>query len=316
MMNNKIICVVGPTASGKTSLAIEIAKKIDGEIICADSMQIYKYLDIGTAKPTASERASVVHHLCDFVDPLEDFSVAKYVELASNTIYDIKSRGKVPIIAGGTGLYIDSLIKGNDFAKNDDKNEEIRKELFDLAEKNGVDFVFEMLKEFDEESYNRLHKNDLKRVVRAIEVKKITGKTISEHNAETKKIPPKFDALILGINPLDRGILYDRIDARVLDMINDGLVDELKMLISNNYLTKTASQAIGYKELLGYIENTNTIENCIEKIQQESRRYAKRQITWFGRNEKIIWLRDILDKEKLLLEALEVIRKEFYGENL
>ncbi|MFI3114991.1 MAG: tRNA (adenosine(37)-N6)-dimethylallyltransferase MiaA [Clostridia bacterium] len=315
-MDNKIICVVGPTASGKTSLAIDIAKNINGEIICADSMQIYKYLDIGTAKPTKEERLEVKHHLCDFVEPLEDFSVARYVELAGETISDIKSRGKVPIIAGGTGLYIDSLIKGNDFAKNDDSNEEIRKELYDLAEKNGVDYVFEILRNEDIESYNRLHKNDLKRVIRAIEVKKITGKTISEHNIETKKIPPKYNALMIGINPVDRQVLYNRIDKRVLEMMDLGLIDELKMLISNNYLTKTASQAIGYKELLGYIEDTETLGVCIEKIQQESRRYAKRQITWFKRNEKIHWLTDILDKEKLLFDALNIIREEFYGENL
>lgn len=315
-MDNKIICVVGPTASGKTSLAIDIAKNINGEIICADSMQIYKYLDIGTAKPTKEERLEVKHHLCDFVEPLEDFSVARYVELAGETISDIKSRGKVSIIAGGTGLYIDSLIKGNDFAKNDDSNEEIRKELYDLAEKNGVDYVFEILRNEDIESYNRLHKNDLKRVIRAIEVKKITGKTISEHNIETKKIPPKYNALMIGINPVDRQVLYNRIDKRVLEMMDLGLIDELKMLISNNYLTKTASQAIGYKELLGYIEDTETLGVCIEKIQQESRRYAKRQITWFKRNEKIHWLTDILDKEKLLFDALNIIREEFYGENL
>ncbi|MFI3226403.1 MAG: tRNA (adenosine(37)-N6)-dimethylallyltransferase MiaA [Clostridia bacterium] len=312
-MNNRIICVVGPTASGKTSLAINIAKSLDGEIICADSMQIYKHFNIGTAKPTTEEQAQVPHHLFDFVEPCEDFSVAKYVELASEKIYEIKSRGKVPIITGGTGLYIDSLIKGNDFAKNDDKNDQIRKELFEIAEKNGNEFVHEMLKEIDIESYEKLHANDVKRVVRAIEVYKITGKTISQHNEETRKIPPKFQAVMFGINPLDREILYGRINKRVDIMLENGLIDELKMLIANGYFVNTASQAIGYKELLDYINDSDKLENCVDKMKQESRRYAKRQITWFGRNKQIHWLRDIFDEEKMLSDALSVIKDEFYG---
>lgn len=312
-MNNRIICVVGPTASGKTSLAINLAKELDGEIICADSMQIYKHFNIGTAKPTAAEQAQVVHHLFDFVEPCDDFSVAKYVELATDKIYEIKSRGKVPILVGGTGLYVDSLIKGNDFAKNDDKNDKIRAELFEIAQKQGNEFVHEMLKEVDLDSYQKLHANDLKRVIRALEVYKITGKTISQHNEETRKIPPKFRATMLGINPQDREILYDRINKRVDIMLENGLIDELKMLISNGYFVGTASQAIGYKELLDYINGVDTFENCVGKMKQESRRYAKRQITWFGRNKQIHWLRDIFDEKNMILEALNIIKDEFYG---
>ena len=314
-MNNRIICVVGPTASGKTSLAINIAKSIDGEIICADSMQIYKYFNIGTAKPTPSEQTQVPHHLFDFLEPSEEFSVAQYVKLATEKIYDIKSRGKVPIITGGTGLYIDSLIRGSEFAKNNDQNEDLRQELMELACEKGNEFVHNMLKEIDIESYNRLHPNDVKRVVRAIEVFKITGKTISEHNEETKKIPPKFNATIIGINPLVRQTLYDRINLRVDLMIENGLLDELKEIIENGNFVGTALQAIGYKELLGYINQIETLENCIDKMKQESRRYAKRQVTWFNKNPKMNWLTDIFDSEKLLLQSIEIIEEQYYGES-
>lgn len=310
-MDNKIICVVGPTASGKTSLGIDIAKMVDGEIVCADSMQIYKYFDIGTAKPTKEEQSCVLHHLFDCIDPLEDFSVVRYVEMASEIITDIKKRGKIPVIVGGTGLYIDALIKGNDFAKNDDSNAKIRQDLVDIAKIHGNEYLHNMLLEIDIDSYNKLHPNDIKRVVRAIEVYKVTGKTITQHNFETQQIPPKYDALMFGINPKDRQVLYDRINKRVDIMMENGLLEETKSIINNGKFLKTASQAIGYKELMSYISDEDTLENCVDKIKQESRRYAKRQITWFSKNKNINWLECIGEETKLLTIVQDIIKEKF-----
>lgn len=311
-MDNKIICVVGPTASGKTALSLEIAKAVNGEIICADSMQIYKYFDIGTAKPTEDEVSQVTHHLFDFIEPSEDFSVAKYVKLAENVINDIKNRGKVPIIVGGTGLYVNSLINGNDFAKNDIDNQELRAELMVDVEKFGKESVYEMLKEIDVESYEKLHFNDVKRVIRAIEVYKTTGKTISEHNRQTKLIPKKYDATIIFLNPSSREYLYERINKRVDIMIELGLIDELKSLIAKGYFVGTAAQAIGYKELIPYINGEDSLKNCLEVMKMESRRYAKRQITWF-KNTDGVFLVDNL--QTAVCDAMKIIEENFYGKN-
>ena len=308
-MDNKIICVVGPTASGKTALAIEIAKQVGGEIVCADSMQIYKYYNIGTAKPTLEEIAEVPHHLFDFVDPTEDFSVARYVTLADEVISDIKSRGKVPIITGGTGLYVNSLIKGNEFSKNDVENEKLRKELTEMVSIYGNEYIHEMLKEFDAESYEKLHSNDVKRVIRAIEVYKTTGKTISEHNKKTKEQPLKYDATILFLNPHSRELLYERINKRVDIMLDQGILEEIKFIIDNGYFVKTAGQAIGYKELIPYINGEDTLENCIETMKMESRRYAKRQITWFKRVDGIHLIDNL---ETAIDDATRIVKENFY----
>lgn len=312
-MDNKIICVVGPTASGKTDLSIEIAKAFDGEIICADSMQIYKLFDIGTAKPTTSEMQGIKHHLVDFVDACDDFSVAEFVKLATNCISDIKSRGKTPVIVGGTGLYIDSLVRGIDFAKNAISSSEIREKYFDLIDLKGCEYVHSLLEKCDYESFLKLHPNDTKRVVRALEVFDVCGKTISQHNADTKLIPDRFDATFIGIKYVNRQELYDRINLRVDIMIQNGLVDELKHIISMGKFVGTASQAIGYKELLPFLNGEDSLENCTEKLKQESRRYAKRQLTWFNKNEKINWVLNNRDKSDILDSALQIIKDEFYG---
>lgn len=309
-MDNKIICVVGPTASGKTALSIEIAKKIDGEIICADSMQIYKYFNIGTAKPTIEEMGLIKHHLFDFIEPNDDFSVARYVKLADEVIFDIKNRGKVPIIVGGTGLYINSLIKGNDFAKNDVENQKLREKLTKEALEYGNEYIYEKLREIDIKSYEKLHCNDVKRVIRAIEVYETTGITISEHNEKTKLIPKKYDATTIFLNPFHREELYARINKRVDIMMELGLLEELKDIIKNGHFVGTASQAIGYKELIEHINGKETLENCLEIIKMESRRYAKRQITWFKNAEKSFLIDDL---QNAVDKSLNIIEENFYG---
>ncbi len=312
MKNNKIICVVGPTASGKTSLAINIAREIGGEIVCADSMQVYKELDIATAKPTLDEINAVPHHLFDFLEVDDEFSVAKYVKMADETIADIKNRGKIPVITGGTGLYIDSLIRGNDFAKNDDKNDEIREKFKRISAEKGKEYLHSLLKDIDAESYEKLHYNDEKRVIRALEVYEITGDTISVHNEKTKKIPSKYDALMFAIMPNDREVLYERINKRVDIMVQKGLVLEAEKFLKNEKTCKTAMGAIGYKELLPYFDGRATLEECIDKIKQETRRYAKRQLTWFRRNEQINWLDTISDEETLKNQAISIIKERNY----
>lgn len=308
-MDNKIICIVGPTASGKTKIAIDLAKEISGEIICADSMQVYKKMNIATAKPTLDEISQVPHHLFDFVSPSNEFSVAEYVKCAQEKIFDIKSRGKIPVIVGGTGLYIDSLVRGNEFAKRE--NSDIRKKYEDIALEKGNVYLHNLLKDIDFESYEKLFPNDTKRVVRALEVKEITGKTISEHNRQTKLTPDKFNATYFGVNFTNRQDLYDRINLRVDLMIEAGLLFEAKEILSDKSMNKTAFSAIGYKELIPYFENNVSLCECIDKIKQESRRYAKRQITWFKRNQKIHWFEhtDI----DLIKEATKIVKRDFYG---
>ena len=296
MKNNKIICIVGPTASGKTALSIKLAKALSGEIISGDSMQIYKGMDIGTAKPTTDEMDGVVHHMLSIVSPWESYSAARYVEDASAIADDILSRGKIPIVVGGTGLYIDSLVRGRQFAKNEE-DLTLRRELFELYEKSGADAVHDILKELDPVRAEQIHKNNVKRVIRAIEVFKMTGKTISEHDEESKKEPPKYDAAYVGILYENREELYERINLRVDMMVKDGLLDEVKALLDGGVSPdSTAMQAIGYKELTAYFENKKTLEEALEDIKASSRRYAKRQMTWFKRNESIKWVKPPLSE--------------------
>ncbi len=289
MAKQKVICIVGPTASGKTALSLEICEALGGEIVSADSMQIYKGMDIGTAKATAEERARAPHHMTDIVSPNENYSVARYVNEASAVIAEIAGRGKMPVIVGGTGLYVDSLMRGTGFAP-EGGNEEIRRELLALAEEKGSEHVHSLLREADPERAAQIHPNNVKRVVRALEVYKLSGKTITEHDAETKKAESPYDALFLGIMFSDRERLYERINRRVDAMIEQGLVSEVAALLELGVPREaTAMQAIGYKELCGYLAGECSLDDAAESIKQATRRYAKRQMTWFKRNKDILW---------------------------
>ena len=298
-----LIVVAGPTASGKTSLAIDIAKELDGEIVCADSMQIYKYMDIGTAKATKEEQAQCPHHLMDIVEPDCEFSVADYTELAHKTISDIVSRGKTPIMCGGTGLYIDSVVNDVEFGEFDN-DYTLRRELEELAKKEGSQRLIDMLSEFDPLSAKKLHPNNLKRIIRAIEFYKVSGIPISEHQHMTKLKESRYNAVEFIIDR-ERYELYDRINRRVDIMMDEGLADEVKTLMDRGYSPKLNSmQGIGYKELIAYFNGKSTLDEAVDAIKQNSRRYAKRQLTWFRRNENIHWL----SPDNALEEALKTLK--------
>ena len=280
----KIYGVVGPTASGKTALAIELAKRIDGEIICCDSMQIYKDMDIGTAKPTTEERAAVPHHMTDFLPPEVAYSCADYVKDAEAVVLDIVSRGKKPIFCGGTGLYLDRFLRGGN---SDDAScdPEYRKELTALSlTEGGVDKLHNMLSELDPESAEAIHKNNVKRVIRALEIIKATGRKKSDVDKDNSEFSDKYEASIIYTFYQNRAILNERIERRVDMMVDMGLVEETKRLYDAGVfaVSSTAAQAIGYKELIPYIESVDNLENCIEKLKTATRKYAKRQNTWFS----------------------------------
>ena len=290
MSEQKVLVLVGPTASGKTRLAVELAKEHNGEVVSADSMQIYRRMDIGTARPTAEGMAGIPHHMIDVADPEEDFSVARYVEMAAACVDDILARGKLPIVAGGTGLYVDSLLSGRTFAAFSPESS-LRQELEgELAERGGEAMLAE-LAQVDPEAAGRLHPNDHKRIVRALEVYRSTGKTISQHNRETRSLPPRYQALTIGLNFQDRADLWARIDARVEQMAAAGLEREVRELLSSGLPpTCTAMQAIGYKEFVAAVEGEMTWREAEELVKLRSRQYAKRQITWFKRNPDTHWL--------------------------
>ena len=290
MPSKKILVIVGPTASGKTRMAVELAKAHNGEVVSADSMQIYRRMDIGTAKPTAEEMDGVPHHMIDVADPEEDFSVARYVELASACVDDILARGKLPIVAGGTGLYVDSLLSGRTFAAFSPESA-LRKELEEELADRGGEAMLEELSRVDPEAAARLHPNDHKRIVRALEVYRSTGKTISEHNRETRALPPRYEAPTIGLNFQDRADLWARIDQRVDQMAAAGLEREVRELLSSGLSPRcTAMQAIGYKEFVAAVEGTMTWREAEELVKLRSRQYAKRQLTWFRRNPEVHWL--------------------------
>lgn len=297
-MKSKVLVIAGPTASGKTKIGVELAKRLNGEIISADSMQIYKHMNIGTAKPTINEMQNIPHHLIDFVEIGENFSVVQYKEMATKCIEDILSRGKVPIFVGGTGLYINSIteeIKYDETAEN----KEIREKLEKIAETEGNERLYEKLKAVDIDTYSRLHINDTKRIIRALEVFEATGITITEHQKMSKEIEKKYDYKIVGLW-MERENLYNRINLRVDKMIEDGLEDEARNIIEmiKNKGKITSFQAIGYKEFLKYFNGEMSLEDAIASIKQESRRYAKRQVTWFKRTNGLKWInveRDIND---------------------
>ena len=307
---NNLICIAGPTASGKTALSIALAKELDGEIVSCDSMQVYKRMDIGTAKPTLEERENIPHHMLDVAEPWEDFSVSKYCEMASPIVDDILARGKTAIIVGGTGLYMDSLIKGNDFAPYPATGR--REELERLAAEKGIEAVIEQLREVDPESAERLHPSDQKRIIRAMEVYLETGISITEHNRRTQAIPPKYHPVWFALEDADRQTLYDRIDKRVDIMLRDGLIEEIKSLLNEGIPEKcTAMQAIGYKEFVDALDGKISMAEAADQVRQSSRRYAKRQLTWFRRNPKMHWLVRNADTkmDKIIADARQIAHK-------
>lgn len=289
MEKPKIVCVAGPTASGKTAYAIQLAKARGGEIVSCDSMQIYKYMDIGTAKPTAEERAAVPHYMIDIVDPKDDYSVADFVRDARVCIDDILSRGKVPILCGGTGLYMDSVVSRIEFADNM-RNDDYRAELWKIAEaEDGKKRLYDMLCRADPDSAEKMHMNNIKRVIRALEICKVSGMTKTEADRLAKK-EPIYDAEIIGLT-MERERLYERINMRVDVMMNQGLLKEVERLLEMGIRRDgTAMQAIGYKEIVQYLDGSCTLAEAVDKIKTESRRYAKRQLTWFRRNTNINWI--------------------------
>ena len=289
-MPPKILVICGPTASGKTALAVELALRHHGEVVSADSMQIYRRMDIGTAKPTREEMRGVPHHMLDVADPEEDFSVARYVDMAAKCVDDILSRGRLPILAGGTGLYIDSLLSGRTFAPFQ-PDSPLRGELEEQLRREGGAAMLARLAQVDPDSAARLHPNDEKRIVRALEVYQSTGKTITQHNLETQAIPPRYDALTLALAFERREDMWSRIDRRVDQMMDQGLVAEVQGLLDSGVPAKcTAMQAIGYKEMAAALLSGGDVRSAAEEIQLRSRQYAKRQLTWFKRNKAARWL--------------------------
>ena len=303
---NNIICIAGPTASGKTALAVDLAKRFNGEVVSCDSMQIYKRMNIGTAKPFPEERQGIPHHMIDVAEPDEDFSVSRYCEMAGPIVDDIVARGKTAIIAGGTGLYMDSLIKGNDFAPFPSTG--CRERLEAQCDEMGMEFMMNMLREIDPEAAERIH--DRKRMIRALEVYQETGETITEHNRKTQLIPPKYSPVWFGLDFEPRQALYDRIDLRVDIMLEQGLVEEIRNLLASGIPEKcTAMQAIGYKEFVDALDGRCTIEEAAAQVQQASRRYAKRQLTWFRRNKAMNWLTRMPGEgaEEILERASQIV---------
>ncbi len=286
---NYLICIAGPTASGKTALAVELAKEFHGEVVSCDSMQVYRRMDIGTAKPTLAEMQGIPHHMIDVAEPDEDFSVSRYCEMAAPIVDGILARGKTAVIAGGTGLYMDSLIRGNAFAPFPSTG--VREQLEAQADQEGMEVMLSRLRSVDPEAAARLHLSDRKRIIRALEVYLETGETITEHNRRTQTIPPRYTPLWLGVDFADRAQLYRRIDTRVGLMLEMGLVEEIRNLLASGIPAKcTAMQAIGYKEFAAALNGEGTIAEAADQVRQSSRRYAKRQLTWFRRNKSIHWL--------------------------
>ena len=304
---HNIICIAGPTASGKTALAVQMAKALDGEVVSCDSMQVYRGMDIGTAKPTREEMDGIVHHMLDVADPSEDFSVSRYCEMATPIVDDIVARGKTAIIAGGTGLYMDALIRGNPFAPCPSTG--VREQLEAEADRIGMEEMLARLAAIDPESAQRLHLKDRKRILRALEVYHETGKTITEHNRMTQQIPPRYSPLWFALDDEDRQTLYDRIDHRVDKMVKDGLLDEIQNLLRSGIPENTtALQAIGYKEYIAALNGHCSIEEATALVQQSSRHYAKRQLTWFRRNPAIHWLvrRSGETTDEILIRAQQI----------
>ena len=302
----KIICIAGPTASGKTELAVALAKELGGEVVSCDSMQIYRRMDIGTAKPSRQEMEGIPHHMLDVADPEENFSVSRYCAMADPIVRDILSRGKWAIVAGGTGLYMDALIRGKDFAPFPRTGR--REALEAQADTEGIESVWQQLRQADPQAAQRLPLSDRKRIIRAMEVYLETGETITEHDRKTKLIPPRYEPCWIGLNFDSREELYRRVDLRVHKMMEAGLLQEVRSLLDAGIPAEaTSMQAIGYKELVSACRGDESLDEAVQQIQQSSRRYAKRQLTWFRRNPGMHWI--LRRKDQPFGEILEEARR-------
>lgn len=302
-MKPKVVVIVGPTASGKTAVSIELAKKINGEIISADSMQIYKYMDIGTAKPTLDEMQGIKHYMLDVVMPDETFNVAKYKKMAEDAIEEILKKGKVPIIVGGTGLYVNTLVDGIEFA-DVPGDEEYKNELIEKAYREGAMSIYKELEKVDSESAKKIDPNNIRRVARALEIYKVTGKTKTQLDIESRK-EVKYDYRLFGME-WDRETLYNRIDLRVDKMIEAGLVNEVRNVTEKFKISNTAVQGLGYKEVIEYLNGNISYEEMIEKLKLETRHYAKRQLTWFRRDKRIKWIKPDENATCVIINELQV----------
>ena len=303
-MAPKIVCVVGPTACGKTTLGVLLAKRFNGEVVSADSMQIYRGMTIGTAAPTAAEMDGVPHYMIAVAEPSEQWSAARYAQEAVPIIDDILARGRLPILVGGTGLWVDAVVKGHGFATGQASGQ-VRRELQQRLEREGIGPLLEELRQVDPEAAARLHPSDEKRILRALEVWRETGKTITAHNAETKALPPRYDAVWIGLQFRDRQDMKDLIDRRVDKMAEEGLVEEVRRLLQSGVpRDATSLQAIGYKEFLGVMEGTATVEEALAEVKLRSRQYAKRQLTWLRRNPAIHWI--WWEKDRDFVRALQI----------
>ena len=310
----KILAVVGSTASGKTALSIALAKALGGEIVSCDSMQLYRRMDIGTAKPTQEEMDGVAHHLLDFAEPDQPFSCAEYVTLAKKVVLEIQARGKLPIFCGGTGLYLDSVLRGGGFEETE-VDPILRQQLLDFAAANGNHALHERLRAVDPESAEAIHENNVKRVVRALEIFETSGMTKTEADRRSRLIESPYDACVIGLRYEDREILYDRIGRRVEQMLKAGLLEETRSLMEEGVFERnsTAAQAIGYKELLGYLRGEQSLAEATEDLKRATRRYAKRHITWFGAKDYVHWIDAVQNGtlrslEELLEEALRIFQ--------
>ena len=313
-MAPKIVCVVGPTACGKTTLGVLLAKKFNGEVVSADSMQIYRGMTVGTAAPTPEEMDGVPHHMVAVADPAEQWSAARYAQAATPIIDDILARGKLPILVGGTGLWLDAVVRGHGFAGGH-AGGEVRRQLQQRLEREGIEPLLAELRQVDPASAERLHPADEKRILRALEVYLETGKTITAHNEETKKLPPRYDAVWIGLQFEDRADMKALIDRRVDKMVEAGLLDEVRALLQSGLpRDATALQAIGYKEFLGVADGTATEAEAIEEVKRRSRQYAKRQLTWLRKNSDIHWI--FWKKERDFERALQVSTEILTAEGL
>ena len=306
----KMLAVIGPTASGKSGLAVELCKKYGGEVVSCDSMQVYKKMNIGTAKPTEKEMQGVPHHLIDFLEPGSEYSVSDYVADAERCVIDVQSRGMLPVFCGGTGLYIDSYLSGIEFS-DFENNPEIRKRLENEFENEGIEKIFERLKAADPKISETIDIHNTKRIIRALEVYETTGVTMTEWNRRSLVNANKKDCLVIGLDFESRELLYERIDKRVDIMLEMGLLEETEELLKAGLLSsKTASQAIAYKEFLPYFNGENSLDSCVELLKRSSRRYAKRQLTWFRRNKEIKWIfRDNMSADGVVECACAFVEK-------
>ena len=311
MKKPNAVLIAGPTGVGKTETSVLLAKKLNTEIISCDSMQIYRGMDIGTAKVTEEEKQGIVHHMIDILDINEQFSVCDYVERASKIVLQLASAGKTALVVGGTGLYADSLFKGIDFSPNASADEDYRKKMYELFEKEGAEYIHSLLKEADSESAEAIHPNNVKRVIRALEYYHATGEKISDYNKKSKSFPTPYNSVRIYFTR-DRESLYERINRRVDKMISLGLEEEVKKIISSGACpNSTAMQALGYKEMAEHLEGNCTLEDAIETIKQKSRNYAKRQLTWFKRDPGGIWLNldEFSSAEQVSEKCFEIIKE-------